>query len=383
MSANDMIIEKRPIASLKPHPSNYRKHPPEQIAMLRESIRSHGQQKTVVVMPDGLILAGHGFVEAAKAENWAEVTCNVYTGTRPESFLVIDNVTSNLAVDDMAMLDALLRDIAVKDGTLEGSGFDDSLIDELLAETAAAPEPEKKPTRTARDTDSDEDDTDEDDDADDQRELTRADVPDALFASDNEWGVPVLDVRYQATSIVQPVTKWGTMARHNIRMDGTWHFYTDDYKFDALFKDPTPVVNSGCLNACEINVSTHPAAPRAMALYGIYMKRWLARYWQSKGVRVLVDMNVEPEFNDLNMLGVPKGWKAYVTRGYSQRPDDIDIILEQYRLACERAGTDEILFWLYGGGQRVKAVAAEHQWVWVQEHLQEVEQKRKRYGLIP
>lgn len=160
-------------------------------------------------------------------------------------------------------------------------------------------------------------------------------------------------------------------------MRGTYHFYTDDYKFDALWKDPTPIINAGCVNAVEINFSTNPQMPAAEVLYRIYKKRWLARYWQSKGVRIFVDLNVAEPFHDLNLLGVPTGWKAYATRGYTDRLPDI---LQQHSLACQRAATTDILFVVIGGGKTVKAECQAQGWVWVPEDAHIAEGREQAYG---
>jgi hypothetical protein len=319
-------------------------------------------------------------VEALRAEGIAEASCTIYTGDNPEAFLIIDNRVALFADDNMSALDSLLTEIASTKETLWGTGFDDDLMQALLAGAAGVPEDDEE--------DEDEYDEDEEDEEDDEEaeaenaKLSKYDVPDVIFPSNNEFDIPLLDLRLAAQGVDNPVVKWGTISRHNtVNMGGTFHFYTEDYKFDALWKDPTPVVNCGVINAVEPNVSTHPTMARAIVIYGVYQKRWIARFWQSKGIRVFVDMNVEPCFNDLNLLGIPEGWTAYCTRGYSQRDDDIEIIEAQYRLACERAGTDQIIFWVYGGGMQVRDAAAKHQWVWVQEHLQEIEKKRDLYGI--
>jgi len=55
-----------PVASLKPHPVNYRKHPEDQLRHIERSVKEHGFYRNVVVARDGTILAGHGVVLAAK-----------------------------------------------------------------------------------------------------------------------------------------------------------------------------------------------------------------------------------------------------------------------------------------------------------------------------
>jgi DNA modification methylase len=126
-----IATEPREIAGLRPHPRNYRRHPEHQLAILRESLRVHGQQKPVVITPDGTILAGHGLVEAARAEGWNQIGCHVYDGPYPEAFLAIDNRASDLAEDDEAALAQLLTDLNAADQlTAAGWGSDD--LSELL-----------------------------------------------------------------------------------------------------------------------------------------------------------------------------------------------------------------------------------------------------------
>jgi len=69
--ADVLRIEMWPVASLTAHPANYRRHPPEQIEVLRRSIGAHGLQKPVVIKADGTMLAGHGLVEAARLEGYS------------------------------------------------------------------------------------------------------------------------------------------------------------------------------------------------------------------------------------------------------------------------------------------------------------------------
>ncbi len=123
--------EPRELASLRPHPRNYRRHPEHQLAILRESLRVHGQQKPVVITPDGTILAGHGLAEAAKAEGWSEIGCHVYDGPYPEAFLAIDNRASDLAEDDETALAELLRDLDAQQ-QLSAAGWGEDDLSELL-----------------------------------------------------------------------------------------------------------------------------------------------------------------------------------------------------------------------------------------------------------
>ena len=69
---------------LKPHPKNSRIHSEKQIEKLQRSIREFGFAKPVIVDEDYTILAGHGAVLAAKAENLKSIPCFILTGLTDE-----------------------------------------------------------------------------------------------------------------------------------------------------------------------------------------------------------------------------------------------------------------------------------------------------------
>jgi hypothetical protein len=185
----------------------------------------------------------------------------------------------------------------------------------------------------------------------DTKEWSIDDVPDCIWYSDNEWGIPLLDLQMQAQAVEVPVTQWGSIARKS-RLRGTIAFYVEDYRFEALWSDPSGIANlQHITNIIEPNFTTTANMPAAMALHQVYKKRWLARWWQSIGIRVFVDLNVAPEFVDLNMLGVPTGWRAYATRATADRLSWLD---NEYQLACEWAESKNILFLVFGGGKTVK-----------------------------
>lgn len=197
----------------------------------------------------------------------------------------------------------------------------------------------------------------------DRPHLGAGDLPNAIFPTDNEWGIPVLDLAAQATILDSPFTRWGREKRKS-RMRGTWHFYTEDRKFSPLWSRPYVMLNSGAVATVEPNFSVHEQTPRAVALYKTFQKRYLARLWQENGLRVIVDLNVSPAHADLNMLGVPAGWRSYATRGATERIGDIE---QEHRCACDRAGTDRILFIVYGGGRLVREACQANAWLWFPE----------------
>jgi hypothetical protein len=197
------------------------------------------------------------------------------------------------------------------------------------------------------------------------------------LASDPTAGIPMLDFEMQATGLVAPVVKWGVTARSQ-PMRGTYHFYTADYKFRALAKSPAKLLITRCVVAVEPNFSTQPGDDLSRVLEAIHRKRSMARYWQSQGVRIVVDLNVEPEFRHYNLIGVPPGWGAYAVR--TQHGIGWDVIEADHELAAKRCGGVPPLFAVFGGGKSARAYCVSRGWVHVPEHRHVIEGREVAYG---
>lgn len=138
------------LADLRPHPDNPKAHDVEAVAA---SIRRFGFITPLVVnAADGLLLEGHGRVEALEAmrdageappagvrRGW-RVPVVVGVSLAPDAaraFLVASNRTVELGGWDEGRLAALLSDLAASGGT-EGTGYSDADLEELLASVAGA-----------------------------------------------------------------------------------------------------------------------------------------------------------------------------------------------------------------------------------------------------
>ena len=133
----DFIVEMRAIDSLRPNPRNYNRHSPEQIAALGRSLQVHGQEKNVSIAGDGMILTGHGLVDAARSIGWSHIACKVYQGPAPDAWMVADNYLATLAAPDPEALTTLLQSLQDV-GQLDYAGYDDEGLGKLIAELEAA-----------------------------------------------------------------------------------------------------------------------------------------------------------------------------------------------------------------------------------------------------
>lgn len=141
MEAN-LHVERVPLDSIRPDPANVRLHGERNLESIQGSLTRFGQQKPIVVDRQGVIRAGNGTYYAARALGWSEigVVRSELEGVEATAYSIADNQTAILAEWDTPSLAKLLEELRTEDA-LEGVGFDDAEIDDLLAELAADAEP--------------------------------------------------------------------------------------------------------------------------------------------------------------------------------------------------------------------------------------------------
>lgn len=173
------------------------------------------------------------------------------------------------------------------------------------------------------------------------------------------YDIPILDINHQITELPQSWVRWGA-TRQDTPQEAI-HFYIDDNKFSSLESDPDKVFKSKPSALIELNYSTNDQQPTALVIADIWRKRTVARRWQSHGIKIAVDMNVSSKFTALNLMGVPKGWKAYANRAYS---DDLKHLMDAYHVAQEHARTRDILYFVYGRNT-AKDLCQSNGWIWI------------------
>lgn len=189
---------------------------------------------------------------------------------------------------------------------------------------------------------------------------------DFIYPSNNEFDIPTLLLERQPVHLELPLNPWGVEARYKKGIT-TYHFYVDDYRFEALFKDPIKLLESGCKAIVEPNCSIHDQTPMAFAIWQTYRKRYLCRYLQECGLQVWVDLNVSPHFMDVNLMGVPDGYNAFFTRGgLSNSLPFLDLCLEKAQV---KSGLEHPNLCVYGGGDEVVEWCKAHDVVHIKEYM--------------
>src|SRR3954463_14890175 len=148
-------IERWPLDRLIPHARNARTHSDAQVAQIAGSIAEFGFVNPVLVGDDGVIVAGHGRVLAARKLGLSEVPVIVLahlSATQRRALMIADNQIAINAGWNEEMLAAELAALRDEDVDLGLLGFDEGELDRLLDGTPDdgedaddAPEPPTDP----------------------------------------------------------------------------------------------------------------------------------------------------------------------------------------------------------------------------------------------
>lgn len=152
---------------------------------------------------------------------------------------------------------------------------------------------------------------------------------DAVFPTDDPWGIPALreDRLAEIPEVIDTwagrdvcqdapgawwLYNWGTDSIRGLPLDRTiLAFYTDDQRFEKFWFETEKYVTK--LLNFEIKVSVSPNyslwvdAPRASQLFNAFRSRWVARYMQEAGIAIIPDVNWSDERSfEFCLSGIPK-----------------------------------------------------------------------------
>ncbi len=126
-----------PVNKLVPYVNNARTHSPEQITKLRSSLREFGFINPVIVDKDYNVIAGHGRLEAAKAEGITEVPCvlvDYLIEAQKKAYILADNRMALDAGWDEELLRIEIESLQGVDFDIGLTGFSDDEIADLFAD---------------------------------------------------------------------------------------------------------------------------------------------------------------------------------------------------------------------------------------------------------
>jgi hypothetical protein len=336
-------IEYVPLGSLKLHPRNPKDH---DLGALAASFGRFGFVAPIIVDErSGYIAAGHGRYRALLAMKQqrqppparvretgdGEWLVPVVRGVEfrdadaAAGYLVADNRLVILGGWKQDELASLLKELGEKDA-LAGTGYDGDDVDALLKRLAHEKAEGASPWKATEDA------------APEDGSIYRLDE-DPIFPSDNEYGIPTLRTDRLGTStptesyrkaLHGPVATgrvlvWGTGAPEDWRKTVV-AFYVDDTRFEQVWADAPAIgqrlLKQGVEEFIMPDFSTWTDDPRVVQMWNVYRNRWVARYWQELGLRVIPNL----QYSDLDSL-------RYTLAGI---PTEIPVAAVQIRSSWQR-----------------------------------------------
>lgn len=168
------------------------------------------------------------------------------------------------------------------------------------------------------------------------------------FPVDNEWGIPTVRPDMVVDKLPSPLDTWaGEEATpddgsswwlYNYGVDSTaglpWDrtilsFYTYDHYFENWWKFPArytaKMLNAGIRAVVSPNYSLYVGDPPAVQLWNVYRARWLSRYFQEGGLKLIPDVD-GPNIKalDWTLLGIPKGLPVVAHQLQTLDRDDVE-----------------------------------------------------------
>lgn len=132
------------IALLRPYSKNAKKHPKKQIEQVASSIKEFGFNQPIVADKDGVVIVGHGRLEAAKLLGLTDVPVITVdlTEEQAKAYRLADNKLNESEWDMNLVIEELK---GLSDEMLELTGFDKDLIIEPEEKDDEVPEVPEEP----------------------------------------------------------------------------------------------------------------------------------------------------------------------------------------------------------------------------------------------
>jgi DNA modification methylase len=149
-------VELRPLAALKPAKRNARTHSDRQVEQIAASINAFGFTSPLLVDGEGVIVAGHGRLEAARRLGMADVPVILLEDLTPDelrAYAIADNRIAENAGWDNDILRIEFEALQVLDlpFEIELTGFNTTQIDVIIDGKGATADSEPLPVVDARD----------------------------------------------------------------------------------------------------------------------------------------------------------------------------------------------------------------------------------------
>lgn len=327
------IIEK-PISSLKPYKNNPRDNDAA-VEYVANSIRDFGFKVPIVIDRDGVIVAGHTRLKAAKRLHLKQVPCIVaddLTDEQVKAFRLADNKVAEQAAWNNDLLASELKELEAMDFNMGDFGFD---LDEI--QTAIDPEPE--------------DEEGQKEEKENERERTMEAYNLRDYDPGRTAGFYQMPILQACKGIPTELVGFNYMLTTDPRPGLGIHFYVDDYQFERVWNQPQEYCEK--LAAFDYvltpDFSLYLDMPMAMKIWNIYRSRLIGQILQDMQVKVIPTLSwAEDASFQFCFDGIePGGTVSVSTIGVKRDKDSMEVWKAGMDEAIKRLSPSAVV--VYGG----------------------------------
>lgn len=361
-----MKVENVKISKIRPYPNNPRKNDGEAVTKVAESIRQFGFQQPIVVDKNMVVIVGHTRLKAAKRLGLKEVPVVVADGLTDDqvkAYRLADNKVGELAQWDDNLLAGELKSLTdIADFDMVIPGFED--LDEVFKQgeesrEEAFPEDDRDPSCQHN--------------AFENQDLRQ-------YPSDSFYGMPEMEPTQTAGDKLLRFMDFGDVTDAE-RKEYIAHFYYDDYKFIAAWRDPKKYLDKLRIFKAVISpdFSLYTDFPRALQILSCYRRQWCGRFWQEEGIDVIPDVVWgDRDSYEYCFDGIPAGGTVAVsTVGVKNNPEwngkEDTLFLDGYNEMMKRLNPKTVIVYgdliqgLTGNIIRVPSYYGQHRAKWRKE----------------
>lgn len=325
------------------NPQNFRTHPGSQAEVLRDVLRDVGIVQNVIANErTGHIIDGHlRVMEALKSGQQSIPVTWVDLSYEEESLILatFDPISALAGIDHEAV-EGLLQDVSTDSLAVQG------LLESLLHDESSTNEFEEPDSSIVSES------VGEDFDR-----VIRQSNSGFVFFSDNEFGIPALELSPSVDAVPLPVSLWTGKAS-----SAKTYYFDPEAEFEAIVQKESRISSIIGDAIIEPLLPLNSNAPAAVVLWNVFRKRLLMRLFQQRGFAVFVTLNSAPAWFDYNFLGVPQGWRQYAMFFTSS----LSVLEMGYNAAIQHAGADDILFIVVSDDATMRQEFTERGWTFVE-----------------
>lgn len=325
-----MQIKMLKIKDIAPYDKNPRRNG-EAVKYVAESIKQFGFKNPIIIDKNGVIVAGHTRLKAAKQLKMTEVPCIVaddLTDEQVKAFRLADNKVSEKAEWDFDLLESELENIIDLD--MEQFGFD---LDELNMDFELEKELEQKKNQEET-----------------QRRVENIlNLEYAQFKGSGKYDIPIIKPVYDLPEIKEWIG-FNYVLSDEEPAGKAVHFFIDDYQFERVWSNPERYVDKLKRYVCVATPDFSPYGdmPLAAQIFNIYRKNWVGAFLQNNGITVIPTVRASTDERSLDFYidGFPQKSIVLISNMWTKSETEKNVFLKEYQTMVERLRPKKIF--VYG-----------------------------------